>query len=206
MANIWIAAADNDLARVQHLLESGQFSANAKDPNGYTPVHAAASYGHKELLRYLVQHGGDINVQDAEGDTPLHHVEELDMARLLVAEYGADYKIRNKDGLTPAQYLEQEDESPEVVQYLRSLAHDNVGDNILDTLPQPGDVAQHISYRYQAAGDGGVQIEIDDAKRETLRDIVQSDNPEARLEQFLKDQVHEQFRGEHAGEPNKRRK
>lgn len=36
---------------------------NAQDENGYSCMHAAASYGHLDLLRYLVQRGGDVNIR-----------------------------------------------------------------------------------------------------------------------------------------------
>ncbi len=38
--------------------------------------HAAAAYGHIELMRYLLDDaGGDVNIVDNDGDTPLHHNE-----------------------------------------------------------------------------------------------------------------------------------
>ncbi len=36
---------------------------NAQDENGYSCLHAAASYGHLDLLRYLVQRGGNVNIR-----------------------------------------------------------------------------------------------------------------------------------------------
>ncbi|KAG7820249.1 hypothetical protein KL928_001686 [Ogataea angusta] len=121
MSNIWIAASDNKIDKVREYIESGSYTANSKDPNGYTPMHAAASYGNLDLLRYLVSQGGDINIQDSDGDTPLHHVETLKAARFLIEELKADIKIKNKDGLTPAKYQEEEDEYPELIEYLSSL-------------------------------------------------------------------------------------
>ncbi|KAG7706311.1 hypothetical protein KL914_003206 [Ogataea haglerorum] len=121
MSNIWIAASDNKLDKVREYIESGSYTANSKDPNGYTPMHAAASYGNLDLLKYLVSQGGDINIQDYDGDTPLHHVETLEAAKFLVEELKADFQIKNKDGLTPAKYQEEEDEYPQLIEYLSSL-------------------------------------------------------------------------------------
>lgn len=192
--NIWVAAADNDLETVQNYISSGEFSANSKDPNGYTPIHAAVSYGHVELLKYLIQQGGDINIQDTEGDAPLHHVEDLQVAKLLVEEYKADWRLKNNDGQIPADYIEEDDEFPEVVQYLRSLNHDNPtenNNNLLDTLPRPDEVEGHkISYSYQ---NEDIELQIDDAQREQLREIAESENPEAKLRDFVKEAVHNQF-------------
>lgn len=69
MANIWVAASDGNLGRVAELLASG-LSPNVKDENSYTPMHAAASYGHLAMLDILIAHGGDINLTDDDGDTP----------------------------------------------------------------------------------------------------------------------------------------
>ncbi|KAG7880599.1 hypothetical protein KL905_002573 [Ogataea polymorpha] len=121
MSNIWIAASDNKIDKVREYIESGSYTANSKDPNGYTPMHAAASYGNLDLLKYLVSQGGDINIQDSDGDTPLHHVETVEAAKFLIEELKADFKIKNKDGLTPAKYQEEEDEYPELIEYLSSL-------------------------------------------------------------------------------------
>lgn len=59
--------------------------------------HAAASYHHFELLEYLLSVGGDINIPDAEGETPLFTVEGAEAARWLV-EHGADVAAENGDG------------------------------------------------------------------------------------------------------------
>ena len=64
-------------------------------------MHAAVSYNHLSLLRSLAKnHGGDVNIQDAEGDTPLFVVETVEAARVLVEELGADADHRNSNGLT----------------------------------------------------------------------------------------------------------
>lgn len=43
-ANIWVAASDGDIDRVQHLISSGAYEVNAQDDHGYTALHAASSY------------------------------------------------------------------------------------------------------------------------------------------------------------------
>lgn len=102
--NIWIAASDNDIDYVKSVIESGQHSPNDKDNNGYTPIHAAASYGHIELLKYLISKGGNINATDEDGDTPLHSVEDADVARILVEEFKADWKLKNSEGQTVSKH------------------------------------------------------------------------------------------------------
>lgn len=183
VSNIWVAAADNDQELVKKYIESGDFSANQKDPNGYTPIHAAASYGHIELLRYLLSNGGDVNIQDNEGDTPLHHVEDVKVATVMVEEFKADFKIKNAEGQTAAQYIEEEDEFPDLARYLRSLTHDDSSLHILDSLPVPGNVEGHqIRYTMEEDQAGG---EIDEERRKKLEAIVNSENPEEALRELV---------------------
>ena len=116
MANIWIAASDGDFARVSELIESG-ISPNAFDDNTYTPLHAAASYGHIDILEFLVLHGGDVNIADEDGDTPLYVVESIDTAKWLV-QHGATIERANSEGLSPIEALE--DDWPLVAEFLRA--------------------------------------------------------------------------------------
>jgi hypothetical protein len=43
--------------------------------------------------------GGDVNITDEDGDTPLYTVEKIETARLLI-EHGARYDHVNAEGLT----------------------------------------------------------------------------------------------------------
>ncbi len=106
MANIWIAASDGDLGRVSELVESG-ISPNAFDENTYTPIHAAASYGHIDVLELLLLHGGDLNIADDDGDTPIYVVENVDTARWLLG-HGAVIDRVNKEGVSPIQAIEED--------------------------------------------------------------------------------------------------
>ena len=59
--------------------------------------HAAASYAHLELLAYLLSVGGDINLPDDEGETPLFTVETMEAAQFLIAN-GANVAQENEEG------------------------------------------------------------------------------------------------------------
>ncbi len=109
-------------------------SPNAPDANTYTPMyvpsclaslrafpyspmpsrparHAAASYAHLDLLAYLMSKGGDINVTDEDGDTPLFTVESEETARWMV-EHGARVDVRNGEGLTVGRGRKMEPVDP----------------------------------------------------------------------------------------------
>lgn len=207
-SNIWIAAADNQRQIVEHYILSNEFTPNSKDPNGYTPIHAAASYGHVNLLQYLIDNGGDINIQDNEGDTPLHHVEDVKTAKYLIEKLHADYKIKNNDGLTAHQYIEEDDDFPEVSEYLKTLAHDKPStdgnpnedeveaNEFVESLPQPGNIDGHdIRYTLEneATQEGDEQLSPEELeeRRKKIQAILESENPEEALRDLVRNAVHE---------------
>jgi len=123
--NIWTAAGDGDVARVEELLELEGFKPTSPDENGYTPVHAAASWGRTDMLRLLLRRAAAAgreaataaaNVPDSDGDTPLHHVagaEELEPAVLrevldVLLEHGARPGRQNGDGRTCLEVCAEE--------------------------------------------------------------------------------------------------
>jgi len=59
---------------VQELIEA-KANVNASDPNGWTPLHWAASGNRKELVELLVKAGADVNLRDKQGKTPLDYVK-----------------------------------------------------------------------------------------------------------------------------------
>lgn len=96
----------------------------AADQFTYTPLHAAASYGHIDVLRFLLNHSSApanaIETIDEDGDTPLFTVEDVSVARILIEEFGANAKHENQAGDTPAANAE-ENEWEEVAAYFRSV-------------------------------------------------------------------------------------
>ncbi len=72
---------------------------NDADTFGYTALHAAAGYCQTEMMSFLLSAGADVNAGDCDGDTPLHNVESVDCAALLLAA-GAVLDAPNKKGRT----------------------------------------------------------------------------------------------------------
>ncbi|CDO52659.1 hypothetical protein DV451_004438 [Geotrichum candidum] len=190
--NIWIAASDNDIDYVKSVIESGQHSPNDKDNNGYTPIHAAASYGHIELLKYLISKGGNINVTDEDGDTPLHSVEDADVARILVEEFKADWKLKNSEGQTPLQKFEEEedeDEYPELIAYLKQLSGVSSVSNGVSTDSGAPQFVPKVEYQHMDVDQGPA----DQENRKKIEAIMQSENPEEGLQAFMEDIVRNQL-------------
>ncbi|KAG6957100.1 hypothetical protein JG687_00010199 [Phytophthora cactorum] len=122
MVNVWTAASDGDVESVKAFLASGG-DVNAKDENGYTPLQAAVSYNHMELVVFLLASG------DNDMDTSLHRCETVECAKLLL-DHGADLNARNSEGQTPYD-IAIEDEHKE----LKTL-YENLGADKSDTIPE----------------------------------------------------------------------
>lgn len=115
--NIWTACADNNLAAVKAFLAADPTLVNKGDEQGYTPMRAAASYGHQTLVTFLLSVGGDLHVADKDGDTPLHHCDSPAMAVFLLG-LGARADQANHAGLTPPQ-LHADDDEEDMVAFWR---------------------------------------------------------------------------------------
>lgn len=84
-------------------------------------------------------HGGNANVTDGDGDTPLFAAETVDAARCLVEELGADLGHRNDAGLTAAEAIEEDGGFPLVAAYLQDKAGSG---SIAGAIPKPPDNVQ----------------------------------------------------------------
>ncbi|KAM7410350.1 hypothetical protein PAMA_001678 [Pampus argenteus] len=74
-------ARNGDLPGIQKLLmskirEEMQFNINCKGKSksnlGWTPLHLACYFGHKDVVEELLKAGADVNLPNNIGDTPLH--------------------------------------------------------------------------------------------------------------------------------------
>ena len=72
--------------------------------SGKTLLATAATVGRYEMAAKLIHHGIDVNIQDRQGKTPLHHAIENDkddIAGLLVEQGAADIDIEDEYGNQP---------------------------------------------------------------------------------------------------------
>jgi ankyrin repeat protein len=68
-----------------------------------TPLHRIYKYDYYKQL-WLLEFGGDPNVRDRRGRTPLHYAIMLDGPLRLLLDHGADPNARDKEGKTPLHY------------------------------------------------------------------------------------------------------
>lgn len=78
----------------------GRQSRKLRTHTGITPLHLAAGYGNRRLMRLLIGNGADVNAQDNEGNTPLHYAFNQRTVDLLLQNH-ADIAIENHQGEVP---------------------------------------------------------------------------------------------------------
>jgi ankyrin repeat protein len=64
------AVFDGNIEAVKQHLAAGA-DVNAKDDNGWIPLHFAVYYGHKEIAELLIVEGADVNAKTKDNTTPL---------------------------------------------------------------------------------------------------------------------------------------
>ncbi|NOX55854.1 MAG: hypothetical protein GXP27_15710 [Planctomycetes bacterium] len=121
IADLWTAASQGNLEAIKRHLAAGadinaRFVAPGIPASGATPLHLAVLADQREVARYLIQHGADLNAKarDEHGGTPLHWAAALgrfEMARILI-EAGADVNARDNHGFTPLDATQYERHAP----------------------------------------------------------------------------------------------
>jgi glyoxylase-like metal-dependent hydrolase (beta-lactamase superfamily II) len=69
--NIFQASSTGNLSRAQALVDADAQLVGARNPNGFTPLHAAALYGQRGTAELLVAKGADPNAVARHSGTPL---------------------------------------------------------------------------------------------------------------------------------------
>jgi hypothetical protein len=70
--SVFEAAKEGDASAVRELLADEPDLVAQTDARGRTLLHVAAAYGHVEICAALADAGAEVNVEDEDGETPLH--------------------------------------------------------------------------------------------------------------------------------------
>ena len=102
------AAWENNTESAGWLIANGA-EVNARDENGWTPLHMAAAREAPDVAKLLIERGADVNARDPIDSTPLHGaavVNALEVAKLLLAN-GAEVNAQETNGATPVDYARE---------------------------------------------------------------------------------------------------
>ncbi len=102
----------NEEALIQ-VFEKGILTATSVNKEGLTPFLLAVDCEFSfKTLKYLLDHGCDINAQEENGRTALHYaldLENKDLIKFLI-ENGADINLEDKEGSSVKQEIEADKE------------------------------------------------------------------------------------------------
>ncbi|WP_250490014.1 ankyrin repeat domain-containing protein [Caballeronia sp. INML2] len=129
--NAMMLAALNGDATFVNLLIAKDAEVNKK---GWTPLHYAATNGHDDIVKILVDHSAYIDAGSPNGTTPLMMAARgghLSTCKLLLDE-GADLRVKNQLGLTAVDFARKYNEK-DVAEGLQAR---------LDSMPQGGGAPQ----------------------------------------------------------------
>jgi ankyrin repeat protein len=87
---------------VAELLLTKGADINARNDDGWTPLHWAARNGCDQETEFLLGRNAAVDARDKDGNTPLHLARSPAVRAVLVA-HGADVSAKNNDGWTPLQ-------------------------------------------------------------------------------------------------------
>ncbi|XP_071870721.1 ankyrin repeat-rich membrane spanning isoform X1 [Bombus fervidus] len=135
---------DDNLAGLQNFLENKRVLIDDRDENGSTALILAATKGKIHFVRELINHGADVNAEDADNWTALLCAAKeghTDVC-LELLEHGADLEHRDMGGWTALMWATYKGRSPTVMMLLGREADVNAHGNF------------HISSLLWAAGRG----------------------------------------------------
>lgn len=103
--DIHTAVLFNNLEAVRQHIEAGT-DLNGKEPfSGSTPLVSAATFGHTEIAKMLIDAGADLTIANNDGTTPLHSAAffcRVEIVQMLI-DAGADKTLKNSFGATPRE-------------------------------------------------------------------------------------------------------
>ena len=104
---LMIAALKGDRGAVEKLLARDA----AVNKTGWTPLHYAATGGHLEIIRLLLEQHAYIDAESPNGSTPLMMAARygsIDAVKLLLEE-GADPTLKNEQALSAVDFAKAAD-------------------------------------------------------------------------------------------------
>ena len=116
-----LAVTNGNRVIVDWLVKQKKVKLNSKNNDGCTPLMYAASVGHLDILKYLIENGCPLEDENIDKFTALHwaaYIGNKDTVKTLL-HFGANTKALNVDGKRPIDLAE----TSEVKSLLTDICH-----------------------------------------------------------------------------------
>jgi ankyrin repeat protein len=80
----------------------------SRKSDGSTPLHWAATGGHKDAVMLLLANGAEVNARSDNGDTALHNARDHEEVAECLLVHGAEVDAMNNEGKTPFHLADTE--------------------------------------------------------------------------------------------------
>ncbi|KAG0688040.1 hypothetical protein C6P40_001477 [Pichia californica] len=119
-----IACLGNSAATLNLLLSYFNVCIDQRDNNGYTPTHICCIKGYSDCLSILLEKGSYPNIQDTDGDTPLHKAFQYSNIKCIgiLLKYNADDQLLNNVGWKPTDVAFNNDVIQEYKNFKSSIS------------------------------------------------------------------------------------
>lgn len=107
MSQLHQAMQEGDLQAVKAILNNNPSLVQQPDERGFTPLVLATYHNQQSITKLLLDHGAQVDAQDANGNTALMGIAFkgfTDLANLFIDEYNADLNVRNNSGATALSF------------------------------------------------------------------------------------------------------
>jgi uncharacterized protein len=103
--SLFEASAAGEVERAERLIANDPSAVNTYSPDGWTPLHLAAFFGHTKIAEMLLAHDANVAARshNTNGNTPLHSAlagNHKIVAGLLIGQ-GADVNAADAEGWRP---------------------------------------------------------------------------------------------------------
>lgn len=103
------AIIDKNYDKAKNLINNDSKNINEADNQGFTALHFAVQNNDYEMVKYLIEKGANVNIQDKYGNIPLSRAIKPYIDRRIIElliKTNSDMNIKNNSGISVSKLVE----------------------------------------------------------------------------------------------------